>query len=183
MKNEILRLRAEGLSYKKICKKLGCSKSTVSYHCGEGQKEKNKKRKQKHRKETVISQRVERFQYDRKLKDKTEDFQRERMIVKNKNRLGKRQLSFRWQDVIDKFGWETMCYLTGEPINLREPKTYQFDHKTPYSKGGSLTLENLGIACKQANQAKADMTVEELLNMCTKILQHHGYEVNCTKET
>lgn len=36
----ILKLRKEGLSYDKIKSVTGCSKSTISYHCGEGQKEK-----------------------------------------------------------------------------------------------------------------------------------------------
>jgi 5-methylcytosine-specific restriction endonuclease McrA len=177
MKEKILELRAKGFSYSDICKELKCSKSVVSYHCGEGQKEKNRKRTQSRRKTTVISQRVERFQYDRKIKDKTEDFQRGRLLKNGQARLGRRRLSFRWQDVIDKFGWQTVCYLTGMPIDLKEPKTYQFDHIIPYSKGGEWTLENLGIACKDANQAKADMTVDEFISLCKMVLEHNGYTV------
>lgn len=41
-KENILKLRAEGLSYSQIASKLGCSKGTVSYHIGFGQKEKTK---------------------------------------------------------------------------------------------------------------------------------------------
>lgn len=33
LKNEILELRKNGLSYNQIKNKLGCSKSTISYHC------------------------------------------------------------------------------------------------------------------------------------------------------
>lgn len=33
MKNKILELRKNGVSYNEIQKKLGCSKSTISYHC------------------------------------------------------------------------------------------------------------------------------------------------------
>ena len=40
MKEQILELRAQGLSYNEIVKELGCSKSSVSYHCGKGQKRK-----------------------------------------------------------------------------------------------------------------------------------------------
>ena len=44
MKENILKLRGAGLSYKQIVKELGCSIGTVSYHCGSGQKEKTKNR-------------------------------------------------------------------------------------------------------------------------------------------
>lgn len=37
MKEDILRLRKEGKSYNKIKELLGCSKGTISYHCGAGQ--------------------------------------------------------------------------------------------------------------------------------------------------
>jgi hypothetical protein len=40
MKDEILRLRAEGKTYTEIQEALGCSKGTISYHCGYGQREK-----------------------------------------------------------------------------------------------------------------------------------------------
>jgi len=177
MKNEILKLRAEGLSYNQISEKLNCSKSVISYHCGKGQKEKTRKREQNRRRECVIIQRVDRFQYDRKIKDKTEDFQRIRI---KGTKLGKRTLRFSWKDVIAKFGWKTKCYLTGRLIDLNEPKTYQFDHITPYSKGGEWTLDNLGIVCKEANLVKSDMSVEQLLNLCKEILEYNGYKV--TKE-
>lgn len=39
-KEDILRLRAEGKSYNEIKNELGCSKGTIAYHCGEGQKPK-----------------------------------------------------------------------------------------------------------------------------------------------
>lgn len=39
-KENILRLRAEGKSYREIQEKLNCSKGTIAYHIGSGQKEK-----------------------------------------------------------------------------------------------------------------------------------------------
>jgi predicted transcriptional regulator len=39
-KENILRLRSEGKTYKEIQNELGCSKGTISYHVGEGQKDK-----------------------------------------------------------------------------------------------------------------------------------------------
>ena len=40
MKEDIERLSALGYSYRQIEKELGCSKGTIAYHLGEGQKEK-----------------------------------------------------------------------------------------------------------------------------------------------
>lgn len=45
MKEKILKLRGEGLSYKQIVRELGCSIGTVAYHCGENQKIKAQQRK------------------------------------------------------------------------------------------------------------------------------------------
>ena len=49
MKEKILKLRKEGKSYNEIQKLLGCSKGTISYHCGKGQKEKAKTRQRNRR--------------------------------------------------------------------------------------------------------------------------------------
>ena len=49
MKEDILKLRNEGKTYNEIQEILGCSKGTISYHCGEGQKEKTNKRSAKQR--------------------------------------------------------------------------------------------------------------------------------------
>ena len=46
MKEKILQLRNEGKTYKQIQEILKCSKSTISYHCGVGQKEKTKIRRE-----------------------------------------------------------------------------------------------------------------------------------------
>jgi hypothetical protein len=44
-KAAILAMRAEGKTYKQIQAVLGCSLSTISFHCGEGQREKNYERR------------------------------------------------------------------------------------------------------------------------------------------
>ena len=44
-KENIFKLRAEGKSYGQIQDELGCSKSTISYHLGQGQTEKSRVKK------------------------------------------------------------------------------------------------------------------------------------------
>jgi CRISPR/Cas system Type II protein with McrA/HNH and RuvC-like nuclease domain len=46
----------------------------------------------------------------------------------------------------------------GEPIDLQDMPRYSFDHIIPLSRGGESTLENMGLALKEANQAKSDLT-------------------------
>ena len=48
-KDDILKLRADGKTYKEIQNILGCSKGTISYHLGEGQKEKTRDRSNRSR--------------------------------------------------------------------------------------------------------------------------------------
>jgi 5-methylcytosine-specific restriction endonuclease McrA len=82
------------------------------------------------------------------------------------------------EELIERFGETPVCYLTGQPIDINHPRTYQFDHKVPSSRGGTNTIENLGICTKQANQAKSDMTHDEFVEFCKSVLIHHGYTVS-----
>lgn len=56
IKEKILKLKSEGKSYREIQKILNCSKGTIAYHLGDGQKQKTVKRtnisKAKKRRET-----------------------------------------------------------------------------------------------------------------------------------
>ena len=45
MREQILRLKQEGKTYNEIKEIVGCSKGTISYYCGEGQKEKTSQRR------------------------------------------------------------------------------------------------------------------------------------------
>ena len=71
-----------------------------------------------------------------------------------------------------------MCYLTGEKINIHDSTSFEFDHIIPASRGGDNSLENLGLTIKIANNIKNNLTVDELLYYCKKILEYNGYDVN-----
>lgn len=66
MKEKILQLRSEGKSYNEIKKMLGCSKSTISFHCGIGQKDKNNKRVRLGRKKKMEIKKIENQSMDDK---------------------------------------------------------------------------------------------------------------------
>lgn len=172
---KIIELRSQGKTYKEIIDITGCSKGTVAYHCGPGQKEK----KQKRDKKRTIAHRIElkAWHFQKALRSRAEDFQRPRVKCQGESFLGKRDLSFSWKDVIEKFGWETTCYLTGRKIDLTESSTFSFDHIKPVAHDGPNELDNLGITCKNANRAKSDMSVAEFVQLCKEVCEHHGYKV------
>ena len=170
-KNRILELRAEGKTYNEIQKELGCSKSTIAYHCSREVKKNSHHRNQKRRNSNPLFQKTDHFsQKSKNLYHKALRFHKvTESVFKNRD--------FSWQKVVEFYGWTTKCYLTGRDLNLRDGSSYHFDHKIPVSKGGDNSFSNLGIACRDANQAKSDMLVDDFLILCRDVLVHHGYKV------
>jgi len=187
LKESILKLRKEGYSYRQIVKTLNCSISLVSYYCGEGQKEKNINRARKARENNVIQAKLFRFKSKKKeihieeprkddrnfLAEKCRDFQRR----EQSKYTPKANLVFRYDDVLEIYGEETRCYLTGRLLDLKNPKCYEFDHIVPAIRGGDNSFDNLGIACKQVNKAKSNMTKEEFIQLCKEVLTWNGFEI------
>jgi len=180
MKEQILKLRKEGKTYKEIVEKVGCSKGTVAYHCGKGVKEKSKKRLIKLRKGNSLISKTDSFKNKCKstLIEKNRDYQNNRSLRKR----GKVKFIFGVKDVIEKVGNNPICYLTGRKIDLTKPRSFHFDHIIPVGKGGISTLDNLGIACRDVNVSKSDLMVEDYLKLCKEVLEYNGYIVNKIEE-
>ena len=55
------------------------------------------------------------------------------------------------------------CYYCGGEITREygQPNSYETDHKTPYSRGGPTTDENLAPSCRTCNRRKGARTAEE----------------------
>ncbi len=188
-KEHILKMRAEGKTYKEICETIGCSKATVSYHCGEGQKEKYLENQRKLRKENVLLKKVDSFKRpsanrrnrrneiiaakgNKLLRHKADDFQR-----KKGSKYCERNIEFNYHNVLSIYGEQTKCYLTGRNIDLKKPRTYNFDHIVPSTKGGDNSLQNLGICVREANAAKSNLMVDEFIQLCKEVLEHNGHKV------
>jgi hypothetical protein len=164
MKEKIIKLYKEGKSYRDIQKIVGCSLGTIAYHCGVGQKEKVRERIQSYKKTL-----------NGILKRKKDNFS-----FANGRRIGPRKrvkLLFSSKAFKEKLQSNTVCYLTGRKIDLLSPKTYNCDHIIPVCKGGSCELSNMGLTCKEANVAKAGLTVGEFLNLCKEVLIFNGFKV------
>jgi hypothetical protein len=72
IKEQILELRAKGFSYNEIKQKLNCSKGTIAYHCGIGQKDKHAARTRDKR--NKISKYIQEYKSKHKCADCKEDY-------------------------------------------------------------------------------------------------------------
>ena len=173
MKDQILKLRSEGKTYKQIREELGIKgNGLITYYCGgDEQREKHRIRTAKWRKKKP----PEYFQIKNFTKKKRKN------SVKSVRKFQLKEKTFTWEDVVSKFGIHTECYLTGDIIDL-EKNEFNLDHIIPISKNGNNTIDNLGITTPQANRVKSDLLVEELVETCIKILSKRGYLVTNKNE-
>lgn len=192
LEEKIKKLRKEGKTYSEIQTELGCSKGTISFHLGEGQKEKNINRQKKYRKENIniiLGFKINNFK--QKYKRETEKINKTKKQVLEIIRIKTAKYKFRNKDlkmnnetedftveqVINLIGENPKCYLTGKTIDLTDPKSYHFDHKIPSSRGGKNTLDNLGICTKEANLSKSNLSIDEYIQVCKDVLNNFGYNI------
>jgi 5-methylcytosine-specific restriction endonuclease McrA len=182
VKEKILELRALGYSYKKIQDEIKCSKGTISYHCGEGQKEKYAKRRKLNRsKQHPLICKIENFIYDKYYEptprknrtNKLKKILRLRIVAFSMINKRYNNMAFTIKDFLDKVGDNPICSLTGKPIDLMKPRTYQLDHIVPRSKGGENTLDNCQLVLKEVNLAKHNLSSEEFVKLCREVVDYH----------
>ena len=179
LSDNIKKLRSEGLSYRKIEKALGCSKSTVAYHLSEGQKERSATRLTRFRAANGLSVKVSTYKQATSpvAPEESHGYPSQRIANKiagfSEKDTPRANQEFTFHDVVAKHGVDTVCYLSGQPVNLNDPSQYHLDHVQPKSRGGANSLDNLGIATPWANQMKHDMTLDEFLDACEVILKFH----------
>lgn len=185
---KIIELRELGYSYNKISDILKCSKGTISYYAGKGQKEKTRIRLEKFRNFDRIGIKIERFLRIYEKCTKKEQSKKNYLEILNvkitnfcKDRKTKmKKKLFSTKDLLNKIGENPKCYLTGRPVDIIQHRTYQLDHIVPASKGGENTLENCNIACKEANMAKSNMSHDDFIALCKEVVEHNGYIVTKT---
>lgn len=166
LKDEIIKLHSKGTKRVDIIFLLKCSGSTVDRYTKDGFAEKQRLFGQKWRE--ASKQNLEKI-----LQQKIYRFVRKGVGCKNRKASNKTS-EITPQELLLKFGANPVCYITGEAIDLMKPKEYQFDHIIPHNKGGNNDIGNLGLAKTIANRAKTDMTPDELVEFCKKVLENLG---------
>lgn len=197
-KDQIIKLRSEGYSYREIARKLKCAKSTVARYSNSNNEEKAKEWKKENSDRDKVYHKIDNFHNNRhkdkeiKPEEETEPKtsvstrvnQKIQGFVGNKQGRGRRYKmlkrtpsTFGIKDIEIKFNDTGECYLSGRKLDWEKTTEWHLDHIVARSKGGSNTLDNCGIACKEANLAKSNLDIGELLELCEDILTHNGATV------
>jgi 5-methylcytosine-specific restriction endonuclease McrA len=178
---KIRSLREAGMSYTEIQRTLGCSKGSISYHLGVGQKEKTKARQRSNRasRAGAVRHKLSGFMSSPPLKPPRAVGQKSAPRaysdkIGNFSRLdGVRDTyDITYEEVLDRLEADPVCYLTGDPIDPDVPASFEFDHIHPRSRGGLNVIENLGFTTREANRAKGNMTLEEFVTLCRKVVKN-----------
>lgn len=89
---------------------------------------------------------------------------RARIASRYGNSVTAAQLAHLWRDQ------RGLCALTGRRLD----RSAELDHIHPRSRAGGNDLVNLRWVCKEANQAKRDLTDEEFLTLCQSVAEWLG---------
>lgn len=182
LKDDIISLYKTGMTNAEISRKLNCSRASVSYYTNPDtkinkQKEQNRRRNKWH----PYKRKSDNFkrEYEKSLKNTNLIYGWEKLLyakikqfTKDRSTNTMQKANFSVKDVINKFGENPKCYLTGDSIDIYQPRTYHFDHIIPVSKGGDNSIDNLGICTRDANYAKSDLTLDEFINLCKKVVNN-----------
>jgi CRISPR/Cas system Type II protein with McrA/HNH and RuvC-like nuclease domain len=167
MKEKIIQIKNQNPSwgYKRIALAVGCSPNTVKYYVNPEEKKKSYERGCKARKTLnhILKRKKDNF-------NTLGGYQFRKFSKREESRFSAKELK-------EKVIKTPFCYLTGNSINLTEAKSYELDHIVPRSKGGTNQLENCGLASRNANRSKADLSLDEFLILCQEVLKNHGFTV------
>lgn len=162
LKKQLKLLIKQNIRKKNIIEKLQINENTYHYLLNSIRMENDEIKKIKYKE--YRKKFIEKAKQDKYFKLK----QRVAMFQKGEKQINR----FTHLDVLNKFGENTVCYLTGKPINLLETHTYSFDHFIPLAKGGNSSLENLRVCLPEVNRMKTDLPYEDFINLCKQILSY-----------
>ena len=204
MKDKILELRSQGMTYREISEAVPCSISNVCYYLGENQKQKNLDRKAKNYNpwETCLMRSVSRFgagNYRQKphVIDTTEYTWKEAMkklnnklktfactqSKTNKNSKMKymRNKNLNKKLVLSKYNLSEeqpyfTCTYTGKKLNIKQTGIYHLDHIIPRSRG-----EEIGMSFEEINSLENLQIISAEANQAKASMTHDEFVELCKK--
>lgn len=173
IKIKIKKLLDAGYSRKQIMKKLGCSKSMVSYVATD--KKRNQKRCYVSKKLFYFKNREENTIVDVTNCSPDEDLSNfcEKISSFRKASTMQQGTTPTKKNVLEKFSGNPCCGLCGTTCDFKNSKSYSFDHYIPKSRGGDNSLENMQLLCMECNMMKHAMLQEEFLEKCKMIVEYN----------
>lgn len=73
----------------------------------------------------------------------------------------------RLRELVEAQGYK--CAISGMEL---KPETASVDHRVPLSRGGAHTIDNVQLVHEQVQRAKGNMTDEEFVDMCRKVVKN-----------
>jgi 5-methylcytosine-specific restriction endonuclease McrA len=176
LKEKIIDLRNQNLSYREISEKLNCTKSVICYHLTEKEKQRVADSTKKFKENNPLSTKLTQFTREQAkgLNNKALKFSQDREIRKGLKLHKDGENYINYKNLYEELIKKPYCYLTGESVDLTKSADYQLDHIIPISKNGSSTLDNMGLTTKAANKAKSDLTLEEFFDLCASVIVHNN---------
>jgi 5-methylcytosine-specific restriction endonuclease McrA len=175
LKEQIIELRDQGLTYDQIKAQLQCSKSTICYHLTDQEKVNTRLRSKSFKATNPLAVKLSNFiTTSRKgINNKVTKFKQDQEVRQGNKAHKDLTNNLNYKEVYEILSQNSQCYLTGLEIDLSKPATYQLDHILPISRGGTSTLDNMGLTSKDANQAKRGMTNDEFFELCASVIAHN----------
>lgn len=203
MKDKILELRSQGMTYKEISETVPCSLSNVCYYLGKNQKQKNLDRKAKNYNawETSLMRSISRFacgNYRQKphVIDTTEYTWKEAMKKLNSKlktfacttsksskstpkKTYMRNKNLNKKLVLSKYNLSEeepyfTCTYTGKKLNIKQTGTYHLDHIMPRSRG-----EELGMSFEEINSLENLQIISAEANQAKSSMTHDEFVELC----
>lgn len=155
MKEQILKLREEGKTYKEISEMLHIGMERVEWNCNPNRKIVSRNGNKNYRRKNPLYKKVASFHGITKTKVPP----------------------FSYREFLEKVGSNPICHVTKVPIDLNDISSYSIDHVIPNSRGGTNAIENAELIRSDINRMKRDKTMDEFLSLCIEVLNANGYEV------
>ena len=169
------------------------SKGSISPHFNEATREKLYERSLKYRNTTegMINKRLHSFNEPRNKRsdivemlpnrhETVSELIRDRLKdVKGRNRMLATTYIKYWEEhkgleKISATEWRLPCGVCGDEIIITpKGEDMQLDHIVPQSRGGTSEPSNILPIHKNCNQSKTDMTMEEYVELCKKIVKNN----------